>query len=411
MKIRSITYFANPGWPLNQAVLQKAGDFVAVARPTYEAAGYEVQTARLATVPYPRIMPSLKTEDVITLAQELERKADALGFGYISLGPALPDFPESYPIIPQVLAVTKSTFLSGVIASPETGISLPAIRACADIICQTATLDPNGFGNLFFAALANVPADAPFFPAAYHDRDEPAFALALEAADLSVSSVAAANSLDEARCNLVTTVEKHAKALTNISQALENQTGVRFGGLDFTLAPFPDAASSLGTAMEKLGVPALGLHGSLAAAAFLTDALDRANFPRVGFNGLMLPVLEDATLAARVKGEILTITDLLLYSAVCGTGLDTVPLPGDTQPEEIVPLLLDMAALAQRLEKPLTARLMPIPGKKAGDLTDFNFPFFANSRVLELRSRPLMGLFGGQETFHLRKRDSSQPPV
>ena len=69
MKIRSITYFANPGWSLNEAVLQKAGDFVAVARPTYEAAGYEVQTARLATVPFPRIMPSLNLEGVKDFAR------------------------------------------------------------------------------------------------------------------------------------------------------------------------------------------------------------------------------------------------------------------------------------------------------------------------------------------------------
>ena len=33
-------------------------------------------------------------------------------------------------------------------------------------------------------------------------------------------------------------------------------------------------------------------------------------------------------------------------------------------------LLLDVAALALRLNKPLTARLMPIPGKKAGRNTN-----------------------------------------
>jgi len=262
-------------------------------------------------------------------------------------------------------------------------------------------LKPNGFGNLYFAALANVPPGAPFFPAAYHAGNEPAFALALEAADLAVSAFTGAGSLEEARHNLIVVVEKHAGTLTSVAQTIERQSGVSFGGLDFTLAPFPDFASSLGTAIEKLGVPAVGLHGSLAAAAFLTDALDRAHYPRSGFNGLMLPVLEDATLAARVVEGTLTITDLLLYSAVCGTGLDTVPLPGDTRPEEIAPLLLDLAALAQRLEKPLTARLMPIPGKQAGELTSFDFPFFANSRVLDLHARPLCGLLAGEQTFHL----------
>ncbi|MCJ7532020.1 MAG: DUF711 family protein [Anaerolineales bacterium] len=407
MKIRSITYFINPGWPLNEATLKQAGSFIAVARPAYQAAGYEVQSARLATLPFPEIVPSLKMDEVISMATALETTTGGLGFEYVSLGPALPGFPESYTLIPQVLAATKNTFLSGVIASPESGVSLPAISACAEIIHHVASLKPNGFGNLYFAALANVPPGAPFFPAAYHAGNEPAFALALEAADLAVSAFTGAGSLEEARHNLIVVVEKHAGTLTSVAQTIERQSGVSFGGLDFTLAPFPDFASSLGTAIEKLGVPAVGLHGSLAAAAFLTDALDRANYPRSGFNGLMLPILEDATLSARVVEGTLTITDLLLYSAVCGTGLDTVPLPGDTRPEEIAPLLLDLAALAQRLEKPLTARLMPIPGKQAGELTSFDFPFFANSRVLDLRAQPLHGLLAGEHTFHLGRRDPS----
>jgi hypothetical protein len=229
-----------------------------------------------------------------------------------------------------VLAATKNTFLSGVIASPESGVSLPAISACAEIIHQVASLKPNGFGNLYFAALGNVPPGAPFFPAAYHAGIEPAFTLALEAADLAVSAFTGAGSLEEARYNLIVVLEKLAGTLMSVAQTIERQSGVSFGGLDFTLAPFPEVASSQGTVMEKLGVPAVGLHGSLAAAAFLTDALDQANYPRAGFNGLMLPVLEDATLAARGAEGTLTVTNLLLYSAVCGTGLDTVPLPGET---------------------------------------------------------------------------------
>ena len=96
------------------------------------------------------------------------------------------------------------------------------------------------------------------------------------------------------------------------------------------------------------------------------------------------------------------------YSAVCGTGLDTIPLPGETSADELTALLLDLASLAQRLDKPLTARLMPIPGAKAGDPTGFNFPYFANSRVMALDSRPLSGLLSGEETFDLHPRPGSE---
>jgi uncharacterized protein (UPF0210 family) len=144
----------------------------------------------------------------------------------------------------------------------------------------------------------------------------------------------------------------------------------------------------------------------LAAAAFLTDTLNRASYQRTGFNGLMLPLLEDATLAQRGAEGVLTVTDLLLYSAVCGTGLDTIPLPGDTTPEQITPVLLDLAALSLRLDKPLTARLMPIPGKAAGDETGFDFEYFANSRVLALPAAPLTGLLAGDEKISIHTRQN-----
>ena len=170
------------------------------------------------------------------------------------------------------------------------------------------------------------------------------------------------------------------------------------------LAPFPDDAHSLGNAVEKMGVPKIGLHGSLAAAAILTEAIDRADFPHTGFSGFMQPVLEDSVLAKRAAEGTLTIKDALLYSAVCGTGLDTVPLPGDTTSERLVPLLLDLCALALRLDKPLTARLMPVPGKNAGDETSFDFGFFANSKVMKLDSEKLNFPFNSKEVLQIKKR-------
>jgi uncharacterized protein (UPF0210 family) len=283
-------------------------------------------------------------------------------------------------------------------------ISLPAVRSCAEVIQRLSPLSPDGFANLRFAALANVPPGSPFFPAAYHEGDSPAFALATEAADLAVQAFTQASTLAEARQALIVSMEYHARQLEAVAQALVKQTGVRFGGIDFSLAPFPQDALSLGTALERLGVSSLGLHGSLAAAAILADTMDQAHFPRAGFSGLMLPVLEDATLARRAAEGSLSIKDMLLYSAVCGTGLDTVPLPGDTGAEQLAALLLDLASLAHRLDKPLTARLMPIPGKRAGDPTGFDFAYFANSRILPLEAASLSNLLAGAETFKLRRR-------
>jgi uncharacterized protein (UPF0210 family) len=119
----------------------------------------------------------------------------------------------------------------------------------------------------------------------------------------------------------------------------------------------------------------------------LVDAIDRAQFNRCGFSGLMIPVLEDAVLAHRVAEGRMGLADLMQWSAVCGTGLDTIPLPGDTSEVALSSILFDVAALALRLGKPLTARLMPIPGKGPGDWTSFDFPYLTDSRVISLESQ------------------------
>ena len=170
--------------------------------------------------------------------------------------------------------------------------------------------------------------------------------------------------------------------------------------------PPPSAGPRLPSCAEELArhQTLLGLPGSLAAAAFLTESLERAVYQRTGFNGLMLPVLEDAVLAHRAAERTFSLNELLLYSAVCGTGLDTIPLTGDASPAQLAAVLLDLAALALRLDKPLTARLMPIPGKAAGDSTGFDFAFFANSRVMPLTAQPLGGLWQSQPTFSLNPR-------
>jgi hypothetical protein len=406
MKIRSLTCFFDPAAQPDDA-LEQAGRFVSAARPVFEAAGYPVQTARLATTPFPLYLAGAPPGDLVRRAQQMESAAAGLGFDYTSLGPALPSALHSYALIPLILANTSTLFCSGQMITAQREISLEAVRQCAAVIHQASVITPDGFGNLRFSALANVPASTPFFPAAFHAGGEPAFALAAEAADLAVAAFSAAGSLAEARQNLAQAMTLHAQALQPRADALAEQYGLRFAGIDFSLAPFPDVHISLGGAIEHLGVERLGLPGSLAAAAFLAEAMDRAHYRRAGFNGLMLPVLEDPILATRAAQGSLTLRDLFLYSAVCGAGLDTVPLPGDASSADLAAVLLDLAALALRLDKPLTARLMPIPGKRAGDPTDFSFAYFANSRVMALETGGLHGLLAGSDTFDLQPRPNA----
>ncbi len=405
MKIRSITCFCDPKYPLDERVIRGAGEFLARATAAYQAGGYEVQSTRLATIPFPKLLAGNEASlgnALPHLAEQLEGLIRQAGIPYASLGPALPESAASYGWIPDAIAATQNVFFGGVMADKEGGVDIGAVRACAEVIVDAAPLDPNGFANLRFAGLANVRAGSPFFPAAYHEGDAPAFAIATEAADLAVDAFTGASTIDEARNVLVSAIDTHARRLSRI--AAEGLADTRFAGIDFSLAPFPSEAVSLGTAMQRLGIPAVGPHGSLAAAAIITESIERVRFPRAGFSGLMMPVLEDSNLAQHAAQGSLTVKDLLLYSAVCGTGLDTVPLPGDTTAEQLVPLLLDLCALALRLDKPLTARLMPVPGKRVGDETHFDFGFFANSRVMALDSLPLSAPLANDQRFDLHKR-------
>lgn len=406
MHIRTVTYFLDSGYPLADDRFVAAGRAASDIKAALTEAGYLVQTTRLALAPFPRVLAGADPGRLVQLALDLEAACFIHKVDYATLGPARPgDGPAFYLAIPEALRVTEHIFASAVIAEGPGGVSLPAVRWAAEVIQRCATLTPDGFGNLRFAALANVPPGSPFFPAAYHDGGAPMVAIGVEAADLAVTACLEATSLTDARARLVRAVEEHA---ARIAKAVRKPAGrgLRFGGIDFTLAPFPETARSLGTALERLTGQPLGQHGTLAAAAFLADALDRAtrNVPHTGFSGLFFPVLEDAVLAARAAEGRLTVSDLLLYCTVCGAGLDTVPLPGDTDAGALAAILLDVAALGLRLNKPLTARLMPLPGKQAGDAVNFNFAYFAPSRVLAARAGGLTGLLGGDESFDLAPR-------
>ena len=396
MNIRSVTCFVNAGDPAGQAsAIDSAARLAREARTALEDAGFPVQTTRLATQPLSHL-----PGDPVRLAPDLWEQCATAGFDYLSLGPVLAYAPDAdlslLDAIPALIQSTETVFASVLVATRGKGPNLEAIRRTAKIVRQIAGTTALGFGNLRLTMMANVGPHAPFFPAAYHDGGAPAVAIATESADLAVSAfsdAAGSGSLDKARSRLVEAVEDAAGRIAGRIAPLSERHDFYFAGIDFSLAPFPEEARSIGAAVERMGIDRFGAPGTLFAVALLTDCLRKAQYPRCGFNGVMLPVLEDATLAARSREGMFTINDLLLYSAVCGTGLDTVPLPGDVSDAELAGILLDVATLALRLDKPLTARLMPIPGARAGDITQFDFDYFANGRVLDLKG------CGSQELF------------
>jgi len=350
MRIRSVTIGANVSYPLEADSFHSFEEFAARARTLFEDAGLELQTVRLATQPFPEILKEQGPDSTVPFAQELERLCQAHGVDYCSIGTVVATRPGDdlayVDAIPAVIRQTEMAFASALVASPESGINLAAIASAAEAFSDIARSTPDGFGNLRFAVLANCEPGSPFFPAAFHQGPGPAFSIATEAADLAVEAFAPASTLAEARANLRAAVEDAARAIEDVCQALETEFGFRFGGIDFSPAPYPEAARSIGHAIEQLGVDVFGANGTLFAVAFIKRVLQEARFPRCGFSGMFLPVLEDYTMAQRSAEGLFTLDSLLLYSTVCGTGLDTIPLPGDVSVDELAAILLDLATLA-----------------------------------------------------------------
>lgn len=382
MEIRAITLFCEPGFTPEQAA-----PFLAAARYAFP---YPVQSLRLALPPFP---DWLVAPQAVTQAQTLAQAWTAVGVQYLSLGPVQLHHEATWlALVPTLLAASDRLFAAVEVADTAGNLDTGRCWQTAKLMRQVSTILANGFGNLYLAALAHCAPGSPFFPVAYHRGGAPTFALAIESADLALQAMQAAHSLEEARQNLITAVAQAANAIEETAVALSAQFAIPFHGLDFSLAPYPTDDKSLGGALEALGLPHIGAAGSLFAAGFITEALERAQFRRCGFSGLMLPVLEDAVLARRAAAGLLTLQDLLSYSAVCGVGLDTIPLPGEISEDALTAVLLDIAMLASRLRKPLTARLMPLPGLVAGDAVHFDFPYFANSRVMAPVGGTLNGL-------------------
>ncbi|HEU5228695.1 MAG TPA: DUF711 family protein [Ktedonobacteraceae bacterium] len=386
--VRTITLGIAEPHPLTPTIIQQAAELLRQASERYSDAGYEVQTVRLSTRPIFDDLADQPSAAMMAYARELQHMLDDAGLAFCSLGTAQaarPDFPlERLELIADLLIPTSALNATVQLATTEHGLRSEAARPTAQIMQRLAQETEEGFGNFRFAMLACVAAGSPFFPTAYHSGPA-SLSIGLQGAGIVAKALraeqATLHTLEPAHVTrIVRNALLHdATPVVTLGQDLAKEHRLIFGGID--LSPAPLADDSIISAIELIGSGRFGTSGTLAVVAALTAALKSTGLPTCGYCGLMLPVLEDAVLGKRWEEGAVNIDQLLLYSAICGTGLDTIPLPGDCPIESIARLLLDVATLALRLQKPLSARLFPVPGKQAGERTTFTSPYLTNTLV------------------------------
>lgn len=377
MRIRTITTGFNLELPLREEQIKKIADFTNRCKRTFEAEGYTVQTVRIATQPWEEYFES-KTQ-ILALVKALEGFTQTYHIDYWSIGTT-----KNLTLIPILYDLIENTskMFCTVLISDDKQIHYAGARKTAHVIRKVAQLE-GGFANLRFAALFNTKPGSPFYPASYHEGPT-SFALGTENSDMVYKAFSQARDIEKAKLTLSTMLTKEFKKIERLAEHISIQERIQYDGIDVSIATSIDPEESIAYAFEKLGLGKFGEAGTLAVARAVTATLRKLDVKKCGYSGLMLPVLEDYGLAMRNSEGSYNLANLLLYSAACGTGLDTIPLPGDVSEEKLYALLLDIASLSIELNKPLSARLMPIPGKRAGEMTDFEFEYFVNTKIMRI---------------------------
>ena len=372
-KVRAITAFLRMDPAQFKTQIADTVKFLRNAKARFELAGYDVQTMRITTQPFPEYTSGMSQQEALAFFHDLDGVAVKEGM-LIGIGPALmneKDDPAHAEMLGKILAETVNLRGTVVVAAGD-GIHWKGIHAAASIVKYLEENTKGGVGTFSFAAIANVPAYSPFYPASYHQGLGHQFAIALESANVVAAVLAVQRDAEATRQALISELGMHARAVQDVAEKIDEQTGWSYMGLD--LSPAPRKEVSIGSAIAGFTGRRFGASGTLTAVGTITSALQDINVKKVGYSGVMMPVLEDTRLAQLWSEGALSMDQILAYSAVCGTGLDTIPLPGDVTVQQLERIIGDVATLSRKWAKPLSARLMPAPGAKPGDSTAFDDP-------------------------------------
>ncbi len=383
-KVRAITGFVRLDRATYGQQISEAMAVLKEAKAEFEKRGYQVETLRIVTQPLSELVSGQSDAEALAFLKALDDLSVKENF-LPNVGPAMlrdSDDPRTMHLLAQALS-TLPNIEGNAVTAADDGIHWKVIHESAALVRYVTDHSPHSQGNFNFTATAMLKPYGPFYPGAYHTGPGKQFAIGFEGANVVKEVFSRTHGdFNASVAELTKQLTIHARVAEEIGENVAKSKGWTFMGVDPTPAPLADV--SIAAAIETYTGAKFGSSGTMTAALIITSAVKAVPVKQIGYSGLMVPVMEDKLLAQRWAEDTYNIDSLLAYSAVCGTGLDTIPLPGDISEDQLARIFGDVAALAWKWHKPLSARLQPVRGKKTGDRTDFDDPYLFNTTLHSL---------------------------
>ncbi len=372
-------------------ILHLSRDLVRVCDSIGDKYGVPVVNKRISVSPVAAFAAAMDVDGMVAMAKTLDETAREAGIDFIGGFSALVEKGMAkgdealINAIPEALTITERVCSSVNIASSKAGINMDAILKMGKIIKEAADLtsDKDGLACAKLCVFANIPQDVPFMAGAYLGLGEPEAVINVGVSGPGVVKKAIDRAVEDNPnldlgqiSNVIKqTSFKVTRAGELIGREVADTLGIGFGVVDLSLAPTPNVGDSVGEIFQSLGLLSIGVPGTTAALALLNDAVKKggafASSYVGGLSGAFIPVSEDLNISESAEKGFLSLEKLEAITSVCSVGLDMVALPGETSADTISAIIADEAAIGVVNKKTTAARLIPVPGKKAGDKAHF----------------------------------------
>ena len=372
---------------MREKILRYAGNLVETGRQIEAEFGVPIINKRIAVTPISLVAEPSGEADYVEWAVELDALAKELEVDFIGGFSALvqkgttPGDRILINSIPQALTLTERVCSSINLGTTKSGINMDAVADMGRIIKEAAELtkERDGLGCAKLVVFCNAPEDNPFMAGAFHGPGEGDAVLSVGVSGPGVIKAACEEYRGRPLDEVADGIKKMAFKITRMGQLVGTEAarrlGVDFGILDLSLAPTPYVGDSVARILEELGLEAAGAPGTTAALAMLTDMVKKggvmASTNVGGLSGAFIPVSEDEGMIAAVKAGSINLEKLEAMTCVCSVGLDMIAIPGDTSAATISGIIADEMAIGMVNNKTTAVRIIPVPGKAAGDWAEF----------------------------------------